>query len=201
MSLRSSDFSFRDMIKREAESHLLKVSDYPGDGATAKRKGGDFLKQILNDACAVPPSWTAENLRALETKGMWLNVSGRGGTTDSTKAIHWCGIFATYVLRRAGMPVKWQSGVGIEPSGAESKMVRKYRRWIEKFDDDAFEVGDVAAIPRANHHFVIVDVSHATQLGTVAGNGNYQRIERQTHERKDVNCLYKIVFDPLSSRL
>jgi hypothetical protein len=79
--------------------------------------------------------------------------------------------------------------------------VRKYLRWIEPFGDDAFEIGDVAAIPKANHHFIVVDVSDATQLGCVAGNGNYQRIERQTHARKSVNCLYKVVFDPLSSRL
>ena len=62
-------------------------------------------------------------------------------------------------------------------------------------------VGDVAAIPRANHHFVVVDVGDPVSLGCIAGNGSYQRIERQTHRRKDVNCLYKITFDPLSSRL
>ena len=200
MSLRSSDFSFRDMIKREAEQHILKVSDFPGDRVQGKRKGADFLKQVINDACAVPPSWTPANLSALETPGQWLNVNGRGGTTNSEQAIHWCGIFATYVLRRTGIQVKWHSGLGIEPSGPKSTWVRKYRRWIEKFDDDAFEVGDVAAIPRANHHFIVVDVS-GTDLGCVAGNGNYQRIERQNHSRKSVNCLYKIVFDPLSSRL
>ena len=200
MSLRSSDFSFRDMIKREAEQHILKVSDFPGDRVQGKRKGADFLKKVINDACAVPPSWTPANLAALETPGQWLNVNGRGGTTNSEQAIHWCGIFATYVLRRTGIQVKWHSGLGIEPSGPKSTWVRKYRRWIEKFDDDAFEVGDVAAIPRANHHFIVVDVS-GTDLGCVAGNGNYQRIERQNHSRKSVNCLYKIVFDPLSSRL
>lgn len=201
MSFRSSDFAYRDVIKREAESHLNKVSDFPGDRMQGKRKGADFLKQVIQDACAVPPSWTAANIAALETPGQWLNVSGRGGTTDSTKAIHWCGIFATYVLRRSGMAVKWHSGIGIEPSGKDSAWVRKYRRWIEKFDDNAFEVGDIAAIPSANHHFIVVDVSDPAKLGCVAGNGSYQRIERQTHDRKAVNCLYKVVFDPLSSRL
>lgn len=201
MSLRSSDFAMRDIIKREAEKHILRISDAPGDLVRGKRKGADFLKQILADALAIPPAWSAANLSALETPGMWLNVNGGGGTSDSQKAIHWCGIFATYVLRRSGIPVKWHSGLGIEPSGKTSQWVRKYRRWIEKFDDDAFEVGDVAAIPRANHHFVVVDVSNAVQLGCVAGNGNYQRIERQYHDRSAVNCLYKVVFDPLSSRL
>lgn len=201
MGIRSSDFLFRDMIKREAESHLLKVSDFPGDRQNGKRKGGDFLRLVLTDALAVPPAWTPKNLSALDTPGMWLNVNGSGGTTDSQKAVHWCGIFATYVLRRSGIPVKWHSGSGIEPSGKTSQWVRKYRRWIEKFDDDAFEVGDIAAIPRSNHHFVVVDVSSPTQLGCVAGNGSYQRIEHQWHDRKSVNCLYKIAFDPLSSRL
>lgn len=201
MSLRTSDFSYRDMIRREAESHLLKVSDHPADTPGGKRKGADFLRHVLADACATPPAWTPDNVRALETPGLWLSVNGRGGTSDSTKAVHWCGIFATYVLRRTGMPVQWHSGLGIEPSGKTSKWVRKHRRWIEKFDDDAFEVGDVAAIPRANHHFVVVDVSDPVSLGCIAGNGGYQRIERQTHRRKEVNCLYKVVFDPLSSRL
>jgi hypothetical protein len=201
MSLRSSDSTFRDLIKREAEKHLLRVSDFPADRVQGKRKGADFLQQVLADACAVPPAWTPANVAALETPGTWLNVNGAGGTTDSQKAIHWCGIFATYVLRRAGVPVKWHSGLVIEPSGPKSVWLRKYRRWIEKFDDDAFEVGDVAAIPKANHHFVIVDVSNPATLGCVAGNGSYQRIERQTHDRSSVNCLYKVLFDPLGSRL
>jgi hypothetical protein len=196
MSLTTSTTSFRDKIRVEAEKYILRVSDHPDDRENGKRKGADFLRQVLTDALAMPPVMTPANLRALETPGMWLNVSGNGGTTDSALAVHWCGIFATYVLRRVGAEVKWRAGQGIEPSGKDAKWVRKYRRWIEKFDNDAFEIGDVAAIPKANHHFIVVDVSDPKKLGTIAGNGNYQRIERQTHERKDINCLYKIVYAP-----
>ena len=201
MNLSTSHSSYRDMIRREAESHVGKVSDHPADAPDGSRRGADFLRNVLQDACAAPPSWTPENVRALATPGQWLNVNGRGGTSDSAKALHWCGIFATYVLRRVGMPVQWHAGLGIEPSGKGTKWVRKYRRWIETFGDGDFQVGDVAAIPRANHHFVVVDVSHPKVLGCVAGNGSYQRIERQTHDRHDINCLYKVVFDPLASRL
>ena len=56
MSVRTSDATFREMIKREAEQHLLKVSDFPGDRVQGKRKGAAFLKQVINDACAVPTS-------------------------------------------------------------------------------------------------------------------------------------------------
>lgn len=203
MPTQTSDRSYRDMIKREAEKHLLKVSDAPADLVLGKRKGADFLRTVLANTLEMQPAWTPANLKAIETPGQWLNVNGQGGTTDSQKAVHWCGIFATYVLKQTGMAVKWRSGDGIVPSDANSPWVRKRRRWIagERFADDDFEIGDVAAIPRANHHFVIVDVSNPATLGCVAGNGNYQRIERQTHGRKDINCLYKIVWDPLASRL
>jgi hypothetical protein len=73
MSVRTSDATFRDMIKREAEQHILKVSDFPGDRVQGKRKGAAFLKQVINDA-RVPPSWTPANLSALETPGQWLNA-------------------------------------------------------------------------------------------------------------------------------
>jgi len=201
--MKTSDPSYRQMIKREAEKHLLKISDAPADLVFGKRKGADFLRKVLAEACETPPSWTPANLQALETPGTWLNVNGQGGTSDSQKAVHWCGIFATYVLKQTGMAVKWRSGLGIVPSDANSTWVRKHRRWMpdERFGDEDFEIGDIAAIPRANHHFVVTDVSNPMTLGCIAGNGNYQRIERQTHNRKDVNCLYKIVWDPLASRL
>ena len=199
----TSDSSYRDMIKREAEKHLLKVSDAKEDLVFGKRKGADFLRTVLTESCEMPPSWTPANRAAVETPGQWLNVNGQGGTSDSNKAIHWCGIFATYVLKQTGMAVKWRSGVGIVPSDTASKWVRKHRRWIanEKSEDGDFQVGDIAAIPKSNHHFIVTDISNPSTLGCVAGNGNYQRIERQTHSRRDVNCLYKIIWDPLASRL
>lgn len=193
----------REMIVSEARKHVLRVSDKPGLAINGKRRGADLLRKIFDEACERPPKWTPTTLQALASPGQWLHVNGSGGTTDSKKAVHWCGIFATFVLRRVGIPVKWRYGVGIIPTGPQSKYVHKARSWIasEGFDRDAFETGDVCVIPSSNHHFIVVDATKSATLRCIAGNGSYQQIEWQNHKRSDVVCHYRIAWDPLASRI
>lgn len=194
----------RNSIVEEARRHILTVSDAenlrPEPGV---RRGGDKLKEILSEACEVSPSWTPENLKALRTPGVWLNVNGKGGTSDSQQAVHWCGIFATYVLRKVGLDVKWRSGIGIINRGATKYLARR-NRWEKKdgFNPGSFDTGDVVAIPRANHHFIVVDApADSKTMSCIAGNGALQQIEWQTHARDEVVTHYSIIWDPYASRL
>ncbi len=194
----------RNSIVEEAKRHILTVSDAPAlRPEPGTRRGADKLKEIITEACETPPAWTADNLRALRTPGVWLNVNGRGGTSDSLQAVHWCGIFATYVLRKVGLNVKWRSGIGIINIGA-TKFVTKKNRGDKKgdFDPASFDAGDVLAIPRANHHFIVVEAAPDSKaLRCIAGNGSQQQIEWQTHAKDEIVAHYSLSWDPYASRL
>lgn len=194
----------RGYIVEEAQRHILTVSDDPTRLVGGKRYGADKLRQIFTEACESPPSWTRENLAALETPGMWLAKSGRGGTTESEKAIHWCGIFATFVLRRVGLNVKWRSNFGIVSHSSTVEFFARKNSFVPKdgFDRTAFAPGDVCVIPKANHHFIVIEAPAGSDtLRCVAGNGNKQQIEWQNHSRQAVVTHYTLVWDPFASRL
>jgi hypothetical protein len=194
----------RGYIVEEAKRHILTVSDDPARRVGGKRYGADKLRQVFSEACELPPAWTPQNLQALETPGMWLAKSGRGGTTESEKAIHWCGIFATFVLRRVGLDVKWRAGDGIVSTRGGVKYLARKHSWIPKdgFDRKAFEPGDVCVIPRANHHFIVVEAPPGSDtLRCIAGNGSKQQIEWQDHSRQSIVTHYSLVWDPFASRL
>ncbi|MFN8652106.1 MAG: hypothetical protein U0133_09420 [Gemmatimonadales bacterium] len=193
----------RRYVTEEARRHILTVSDAPEYLVNGKRRGADKLRQIFTEACLVVPEWSKDNLRALETPGNWLNVNGRGGTTDSKVAVHWCGIFATFVLRKVGLNVKWRAGIGIENIGSTGFLDRRNRGGKDgRFDPKAFAPGDVCVIPRANHHFIVVDAPEGSDaMRCIAGNGSKQQIEWQTHSRGTVVTHYAIAWDPFASRL
>ena len=191
----------RDYIVEEAKRHLMTVSD--AQLVNGKRKGADKLKQIFSEACETPPSWTPQNLKALETPGQWLAKSGRGGTSDSQAAIHWCGIFATFVLRKVGLDVKWRSNFGIVSQTATQYFDKK-NSFVpkEQFDRNGFAPGDVCVIPAANHHFLVIEAPEGSEsLLCIAGNGNKQQIEWQHHSRGSIVTHYALAWDPFASRL
>ena len=102
-----------------------------------------------------------------------------------------------------GLDVKWRSRDGIVSNrGAVTYLPRKHS-WIPKdgFDRQAFEPGDVCVIPRANHHFIVVEAPPgADTLCCIAGNGNQQQIEWQDHSRQSIVTHYSLVWDPFASR-
>lgn len=194
----------RQSIVEEAKRHILTVSDASEMQLAGKRRGADKLRQIFSEACEIPPAWTSQNLAALETPGMWLAKSGRGGTSDSQAAIHWCGIFATFVLRRVGLGVKWRAGEGIVSGQGSTQYFARKNSWVKKdgFDRNGFLPGDVCVIPKANHHFIVIEAPEGSDtLRCIAGNGNKQQIEWQNHGRGSIVTHYSLVWDPFASRL
>ncbi|TFG37658.1 MAG: hypothetical protein E4H46_01330 [Desulfobacterales bacterium] len=90
---------------------------------------------------------------------------------------HWCGIFACHILCRAGVDVKWTFLGG--------KVVGKSENQIRYVPGrDGMKPGDIAIIPAAQHHFIVIDADYDTNtLHTVDGNTEGQYI-REIHDKK-----------------
>ena len=77
--------------------------------------------------------------------------------SKSTKSL-WCGIFAVYVLRQAGLKVHWgpmstkAGGWGIVTDAYESSQVRIVN------GHSGVQPGDIGYVSAYNHHFIITAV-------------------------------------------
>lgn len=120
----------------------------------------DEIRTFFQTAGLTPPT-------AAQAQNSLTNLNNGikfGGVT-----IHWCGIFATYVLKHwGGLDVKWVSGAGIKGSGVTRRSGYQNIR-----------PGDVAWIRgKANaqgnyawHHFIVTKINYGSNyLESVDGN-------------------------------
>lgn len=86
---------------------------------------------------------------------------------------HWCGVLAAEILRRAGVDARWTLlGGGIKGSGVS------YRPGYQ-----GMRRGDVAMIPKSNHHFLIRHADYAAnRIWTIEGNTQGQYIRARTRQ-------------------
>ena len=153
------------------------VASYYVGLRNGKVQNWELLKDIYDQAMEVPPNWTAEgengnNLKAIQ-EGRWLRKDGKpGGTTVEGEGVAWCGIFATYCLIAAGVPVKWRNGSGITPLSPHLELCTYYKA-------DEIEPGDICVKGTNQHHFIVYNHSGNT-LYSYDGNLPGQSIgERQ----------------------
>ncbi len=80
------------------------------------------------------------------------------------KTVHWCGLFATYVLRKAGVGVVWQHGKIVDLSGGKDITLVSGSKGIGP--------GDVAVrdMNTANHHFIVLAEPVKGAITSVDGN-------------------------------
>ena len=117
--------------------------------------------------------------------GVWSPAGGKDAQGNpKVMVIHWCGIFACYVLKKwGGLSVYWASGVGIKGSG------------VKRIDDpvnlDGLQPGDVAWIRgKADskghytwHHFIVTKVDRkSNQLESVDGNSTGNTISWHSND-------------------
>jgi|GEM_PF-2058279 len=117
-----------------------------------KVRDWELLKDIYDKGMETPPNWVAtpagDNVKAIQ-EGKWLRKDGTpGGTTSEGLGIAWCGIFATYVLQGAGLPVKWRKGTGITP-------LSPYLELCSYNMSNEIEPGDICVKGTNQHHFVV----------------------------------------------
>ncbi len=133
------------------------------DPATRKRQGGEHLRDIFAAAGGPAPdrcltlSTTAEKMY-----GRSYSASER----NNTDIVSWCGIFALYCAKQAGLsrlsgwPLRYSIG---KPKASDE--------WRIRGPGEAPEPGDIGIInPMAgNHHFVITQVS-GNSISSIDGN-------------------------------
>lgn len=174
-----------------------KVSDLVRDGE-GRRAGWRNLKAYFDEAVLgwfeqkwqmkgeiTLPSGTKKTITYLE--GVQIPTY-RVPQKSKPSGASWCGIFATWVLRRAGLHVFW------DPFNGISGQV-KYTT-----GNEGFAPGDVVVFHGdEKHHAIVVNENLRIydgddSLDTINGNSGAQSIERHSRfDRKKVAYYYKIL--------
>ena len=100
--------------------------------------------------------------------------------------MHWCGIFATYVLEQAGLGgVKWNGGI----KGAGISIIMKYQK---AFDRNKIQLGDVIYIDKPFQHHAILVWKDDKDIVTVNGNAEAQGILIKKQKLSEVDGYYNV---------
>ncbi len=95
---------------------------------------------------------------------------------------HWCGVFACYIVRNAGLSTaRWTLYGG------------KIKNLALIWGNDGMQPGDVAMIQSGNHHFIVTDIDYSTNtMHTVEGNTSGQFIRARTRLTTEPYAYYRI---------
>ncbi|MBL8176041.1 MAG: hypothetical protein JNK48_15290 [Bryobacterales bacterium] len=147
------------------------------------RKGGEFLKKLYDDILLIPIDWSDQKPYKFHSKftfktheitmleGVFKRHMRVPLRNAANGGVHWCGMFACWIWKQAGIDIKWQ--VSREPlvSGKPLK---------PRTDKENMRHGDIAMIPEESHHYLIVSDPPSTKpmtaLHTVDGNDMWQQI-------------------------
>ena len=88
-----------------------------------------------------------------------------GGYAGYDPTMSWCGIFACYILRKAGLNVKWKKYRGIEDLSGGSDLKAIWGR-------EGLALGDVAVRGTGDHHFILLETPSEGQSVVRAVDGN-----------------------------
>ncbi len=112
---------------------------------------------------------------------------------------HWCGIFATYLLRKAGAKVRWVMALGIHNLvGRENP--EGYMHTTFHKGNTGIGVGDICVRGRGRHHFIVFGPPDEHGNFERCIEGNYGGIENPLlHDGKrwknnvnNVDCFYRV---------
>jgi hypothetical protein len=160
--------ALRPLVLAVAQQHLGMV-DFSVRIA-GKPKGLDFLIQMFQYAAGA--KLTDANFRDPKS-GDWIWTPWVGLPTQRKS---WCGIFAVYCYKKAGIPVSWDMGRGgpvgpIRLNSFSSSFVSNIRQ------------ADIGCVATQSHHFLIESVQGGgplPALSTIDGNTDWGRIERRS---------------------
>lgn len=132
------------------------------DATTRKRQGGEHLREIFALAGGPAPDRCLTLTKQAEAMyGRSYSASER----NNTDIVSWCGIFALYCAKQAGLrlsgwPLKYSIG---KPKAGDE--------WRPRAPGESPEPGDIGIIhPMAeNHHFVVTQVS-GNSVSSIDGN-------------------------------
>lgn len=167
------------------------AASYKGVQSDGTFPSWETLKDIYDQAMETPPDWNIENganLTALK-QGRWLRKDGKpGGTNDPAQGVSWCGIFATYVLRGSGIPVKWKTFAGINPLQPYFQELYGFGNW------GGINRGDICVRDANNHHFIVYE-RKGDLLYSYDGNLTEQKVGEPNFPTpaKRVNKIFRLL--------
>lgn len=100
--------------------------------------------------------------------------------------ISWCGIFATYIWIKAGIPgIKWEFGTGI--TGPNVKKVA---------GAGGIAVGDIAVLKGGLvHHCIVSNIEGEASFETINGNSDFQGITIKKNKISEISYYYTVQDD------
>lgn len=163
--------ALRPLVLLVAQQHMGQV-DF-SQLTSGRPKGIDFIKEVFDFAAGV--KLTDTNFREGGT-GDWIATPW---VDNPVQKKSWCGIFAVYCYRKAGIPVTWNVGKGrvdgplrIRSSGAGLAAQLK--------------PGDIGAVATRSHHFLIESVIGSgalPRISSIDANTEFGRIQRRTSHK------------------
>jgi hypothetical protein len=175
----------------EAHPHPGKVSDYipMTENGQRVRFGWQRLKQYFEEACNNVSSnywkqkgqYKGAEITFLDGVRLYdMRVPQKDYNTGSwLGGVQWCGIFATWCWRQAGMNVKWMWPA---PSGVKPRQ------------DKTPQIGDIVILKGGLvHHFILINKQGDNgNWITVNGNSDYQSILVKPVDPKNVAYYYSV---------
>jgi len=143
------------------------------DGGQVVRAGWKQLKRYFDEGV---DGWTEQKWKDKATYD-GVRIPGRRIPQPPTTGVSWCGIFATWVVRTAGVDTKWRMGMG--PSGLKLRYSRDC------------QPGDIAVMAKNVHHFIVAGPI-GDEIITVNGNSDYQSIQVKPRPLSSVVYFYSV---------
>jgi len=143
------------------------------DGNETVRAGWKRLKQYFDEGV---DGWTEQKWKDKATYD-GVRIPGRRIPQPGTGGVSWCGIFATWCVRQAGVETKWRYGVG--PSGLKLNFSRDCKP------------GDIAVMAKNVHHFIVASPT-ADSIITINGNSDNQSILVKPRPLSSVVYFYSV---------
>ncbi len=143
------------------------------DGGQTVRAGWKRLKQYFDEGVE---GWNEQKWKDKATYD-GVRVPGKRIPQPGTSGVSWCGIFATWVARSAGIETKWRIGAG--PSNLKINFSRDCKP------------GDIAVMAEHVHHFIVASPT-ADSIMTINGNSMNQAILVKPRPLASVLYFYSV---------
>ncbi len=173
--------ALRPIVIQKAEAYIGKVNFLRLQNK--RPQGIDFIKKMFKEVVNID----LKDSNFKKSDGSWTQEPIIGGSAKS-----WCGIFAVYCYRKAGInSVKWDLTRG-KPIGSI-----KIARWSPNFVKEV-KMADIGIVSKKNHHFIIKrkeDGKSRPKIESIDGNQWAGQILKLNFSNPKCHQFYKDNFN------
>jgi hypothetical protein len=87
-----------------------------------------------------------------------------GGASGYDPTVHWCGIFQTYLLLKAGVACHWDRAIVDDSGGRELEVVSGTEA------QKGLQCGDIVRVSHAQHHLMVLEPVTKGFIRSIEGN-------------------------------